>query len=171
MKYIPSVIVLVLLFVGCNRRPAELPPTFPCKIIIVNDGVPQSDCDISLRSETSNRLLSIMGRTDSSGVAEIRTQCAGYTANGAPLGTFKVVVDKQVALPGDDAVSNSPMPTDVSGTSPTALAARMAKRAAELEKLRGFSSLLCKEDTTPLEITLVKGGQSQWTFDLKEHRP
>lgn len=162
--------LILLTLIGCSKRPKELPPTFPCKIVIMKDGVPQADCDISLRSETVSRLLSITGRTDSSGVAEIRTQCVDYTTKGAPLGTYKVLVDKHVELPEDLAVATPPIPIPNQQQGPPVISASVvAKRAAELEKARGFSMQLSKEETTPFEFTLEKGGESQWTFDLKEH--
>ena len=92
---------VVLTLVGCNRRPAGMPATFPCKITIVNGGTPQVGYDVSLYSVTGNGSLSISARTNSSGVANIKTQLTDYVAQGAPEGTYKVTVEKHLELPSD----------------------------------------------------------------------
>jgi hypothetical protein len=151
---------VIFAFVGCGR-PAGMPATIPCKVILVNDGIPQADYDVSLRSVSGNALLSITARTDSSGVADFRTQYTDYIAKGAPEGTYKVLIDKRVELPPDG--------VDVSRLLQAERDAYGAKRAKEAEKLRVISVLLTKENSTPFEITLSKDGESQWTFDLKEY--
>ena len=43
------------------------------------------------------------------------------------------------------------------------------KRAAEADKLRVVPIQLSQSSSTPFEIMLEKGGENQWTFDLKDY--
>jgi hypothetical protein len=151
-----------IVLAGCSKRPANMPATIPCTITIVNGGTPQAGYDVGLHSVTGNGSLSIMAYTNSSGVAEIRTRLANYAASGAPAGTYKVTVEKQVQLPPDDIKALSQMSDDERN-------AYSIKRAAEAEKLRVVPVKLTQSKTTPFEIKLEPGGSNQWTFDLKEH--
>jgi hypothetical protein len=162
MKHLPFFLILVL--IGCSRRPAEMPATFPCKIVIVNDGSPQVDYDVHLHLTTGNGALSIRGCTNAAGIAEIKTRFTDYTANGSPVGTFKVTIDKQPELP-PDGVDITTLPWGEE------LNTYLTQRMKELEKLRIVPIHLTKPDSTPFEIKLEKGGKNQWTFDLKEHIP
>jgi len=152
---------VVLVLAGCSKRPAGMPATFPCKITIVSGGIPKADHEVALHLVTGNGALSIMANTDSSGIAEIRTRLADYTAKGAPEGTFKVTVERHVHLP-DDGVDLSRLSRDEVG-------AYLNRRAAEGEKLREFPVQLSRSESTPFEITVAKGGENQWTFDLKDY--
>ena len=152
---------IVLAFAGCSHRPKGMPETLTCKIVVVNDGKPQVDYFVRLHLADGNGALTIMASTNSSGVAEIQTCMADYTTKGAPAGAYKVTIDKPVELPPDG--------VDTSQLSHSDLAAYHGKRKAEAEKLRIVPLHLTQFDTTPFEFTLEKGGESQWTFDLKEH--
>jgi hypothetical protein len=154
-------LIILILFAGCNNRPAEMPDTFPCKITVVNDGVPLAGCNVGLYSVTGNGSLSIMATADTSGVAEICTRFANYTAKGAPAGTYKVTVEKHASLPPDG--------VDVTKLSEDEKSDYLVKRMAEAEKQRVVPVALTSSTTTPFEIQLAPGGTSQWTFDVKEH--
>ena len=154
-------LLILFVFVGCSHRPKGMPATLPCKIVVVNGGVPQADYFVSLHLTTGNGALTMMSRTNASGVAEIQTCMADYTEKGAPAGTYKVTVDKPVELPPDGVnASNLPFAEH---------AAYHAQRKAEMERLRIVPVHLTQPNTTPFEIKLEKGGESQWTFDLKEY--
>ena len=155
--------MVVIVSVSCNRRPAGMPETFPCKITVLNNGVPMPECDVRLHRSDGNGSLSIMADTDTSGVAVIRTRFAHYTATGSPEGVFKVTIaEKQIQLPPDGVdVSKTPMSWDEQ-------AAYFAKRKEEAEKYRIVPVHLTAAATTPLEIKLEKGGTSQWSFDVKD---
>ena len=107
-----------------------------------------------------NGSLTVGAITNSSGVAEIRTQLANYSASGAPAGKYKVTVEKYVQLP-PDGVDEARLPSDQ-------VKAYYAKRNEELEKLRVVPVRLTRSGTTPFEIILEPGGNGQWTFDLKD---
>ena len=138
-----------------------MPSTIPCKITIVNGGAPQVGYSVGLHAPGGNGSLSINANTDSSGVAEIRTQFTNYIAKGAPAGRYKVTIERHVPLPPDG--------VDTSRFSEEEEQADLVKRAAEAEKLRVVLVHLTGSDTTPFEITLEPDGSGQWTFDLKEH--
>ena len=159
MKHLPYLFVLIL--IGCNNRPTEMPNTIPCQITIVNDGTPQVAYEVGLHALGGNGALSIHAKTNSSGIAEIRTQFANYIAKGAPAGTYKVTVEKHIAL-SDDGVDTSRFSEEEEQT-------YFAKRAAEAEKQRVVPVQLTRSSTTPFEITLEPGGKSHWVFDLKEY--
>ena len=152
---------ILFVFVGCSHRPKGMPETLPCKIVVMNGDVPQADYFVSLYLTTGNGALTMMGRTNASGVADIQTCLADYTAKGAPAGEYKVTFDKPVELPPDG--------VDASKLSFAEHGAYHAKRKAEMEKLRIVPIRLTQQSTTPFEMKLEKGGESKWTFDLKEH--
>ena len=154
--------LLIVLLVGCSQRPAGMPNTFPCNITIVNGGTPQIDYNVGLYALDGNGSLSIMANTNSSGVAEIKTRFADYTAKGAPAGTYKVTVEKLANLPPDG--------VDVTRMSEDEKSDYLVKRMAEAEKLRVVPVQFTSASTTPFEIKLEPGGAKAWTFDLKEYQ-
>jgi len=154
------VFFVLLTFIGCSRRPAAMPATFPCQITITDGGTPQVNYDVGLHSVTGNGSLSIKAHTNSSGVAAIKTQLADYIAKGAPAGSYKVTVEKQVELPPDG--------VDTSKLSRDELTLYLIKRSAEAENYRVVPVQFSKADSTPFGLKIEKGGKTQWTFDLKD---
>jgi hypothetical protein len=94
--------VIVFLFLlslgtitGCGGGPLKpdgLPALYPVTIIITQEGKPVADMFVSLRSTDPAITWAVGSRTDENGHAPIRTH---GEFNGAPLGKYKVVLDKQ----------------------------------------------------------------------------
>jgi len=90
--FIPIVVCLV----GCpgEKRPDGMPPLYPAACVkVVQDGKPLEDAYVSLRPDDKGMKWGIGGKTDTQGVAQLWTH-GKY--KGAPAGTFKVVVTKEV---------------------------------------------------------------------------
>jgi len=91
---------LVLVLPGCGgeQRPPGFPRLYPVSIKVTQEGTPLADATVSLRISDDSMTWSIGGRTDDQGVATLWTH---GKFRGAPVGTFKVALDK-VANEGED---------------------------------------------------------------------
>ena len=79
---------------GGEKRPDGMPPLYSAVCVkVVQDGKPLEDAIVSLRPDEKGFTWGIGGRTDAQGVAQLWTH-GKY--KGAPAGTFKVVVTKEV---------------------------------------------------------------------------
>ena len=92
----PFVALSCLLFVsaGCGGgppRPADMPPLSPASISVVQEGTPLEGASVSLFSEDTNFKWTVVGMTDASGTAVLKTHAQ---FPGAPQGTYKVVITK-----------------------------------------------------------------------------
>jgi hypothetical protein len=93
-----TIIIVLLNFViltGCGGgplRPDGLPVLYPVTLVVTQEGKPVADMLISLRSTDPAVTWAIGSRTDENGHASLRTH---GEFNGAPLGKYKVVLDKQ----------------------------------------------------------------------------
>ena len=85
----------VLLFLtGCSSgppRPADMPPLFSTSITVVQEGVPLEGAEVSLFSDDASFKWTVVGTTNASGKANLMTHAQ---FSGAPLGTYKVVINK-----------------------------------------------------------------------------
>ena len=81
---------------GCSNdtsRPADLPPLFPAEITITQEGTPLAGATVALEaSGGTGSNYHPAGITDESGKAVVST----YGFNGAPAGTYKIIVRKTV---------------------------------------------------------------------------
>ena len=91
-------LLAVLFALGCgDPRPAGMPKLYPASMVVTLEGQPLEGAMILLHPEdAANAPWGPAGQTDSSGIAELRTN-ARY--DGAPLGEYKVVVTKIVMPP------------------------------------------------------------------------
>ncbi len=96
MKF-PSLIALSLVaafaFCGCGGkdRPADFPKIYPFEVKVVQAGQPLAGASVMFHTEDAAlSKWAVGGQTDEDGVAEIYTH--GFP--GAPIGTFKVTVQK-----------------------------------------------------------------------------
>ena len=94
-KIIITLIVATLSVTGCSNdsRPNDLPPLFPCKITITQEGTPLGGATVTLEPQgmenTKYRSSSV---TDDTGKAVLCT----YGFPGVPAGKYKVCVVKYV---------------------------------------------------------------------------
>ena len=92
-----SLVALLLTGCGGEPRPAGMPKLYPVSITVLQEGTPLAGATVTLVSETPELARwGPMGVTDANGVAIMRTN-GRY--EGAPLGTFKIVVSKMEREP------------------------------------------------------------------------
>ena len=108
-KHFLHILLLLSLFcfVGCGgkKKPDDLPPLYPVKITVMQDGKPLERATVRLVADGSNTRFTTGSVTDKNGVAIIKTD--GQWP-GAPEGKYKVLVQKIVtpeADPSEDSLS------------------------------------------------------------------
>jgi hypothetical protein len=153
-------LVTSVFFSGCQQRPEGMPTTVPCHITVLKNGVPQEGIDVALHAHGGNGTLSIMGLTNAQGIAKIHTHSVNYKESGAPVGNYKVTIDKPVQLPPDG--------VDDLKLSGQELNDYLTKREAELEKIRVIPQWLTVSATTPLKINVETETGGELTVDLKD---
>ena len=96
MKYFVSLSFMpaILLLVGCGGgKPEGFPAKlFACRVIVTDGNAPVAGASVSLIPENEQQKFSMVSITNDDGVANIRTAQAGYYGNGAPEGTYKVLI-------------------------------------------------------------------------------
>ena len=129
----------VAMFSGCfgPPKPDGLPPTHPCVITITQSGEPLASASVRMKSEDESlQGWLVAGFTGEDGKARMWTHGKW---EGAPLGKFKVTVEKfQNEGPEEN---------------PTGVYLIVAKKYTEV-------------DTTDLEMEVVKKGKNEMTFDV-----
>ena len=140
-----TTIISMLIFVGCGRQdvPKDLPPTFPQRIIIMQEGNPVADVVVGLHPIEESK-WNASALTNASGVAEMRTH---GMYRGVVEGKYKVTLSKEDA----ESREAGRRPDGMSITETT------------------FYSLVelkyTQADTTPLEIEVTRRNDPV-TFDI-----
>jgi len=94
---------------GCSNRPLGMPSLYPCSITVTQDGAPLADASVilvNISDVDKGQAWAPMGRTDSGGVAVMRTN-SQY--NGAATGKYRIIVEKVETEPSK---LGSPPPAD-----------------------------------------------------------
>lgn len=159
----PILAILVLLSAGCSKIPADMPRVYPCKITILNQGVPVSDAEVRLADENETKALWCDGKTNSAGVATIRTVYGYHAVPGVPEGTFRVAVDRPVVLENDDPS------IDTSRFDDPKVVEYMKKRNAEIAAKKIVPKILTDLETTTLKIEVNPGTSAEMTIDVADH--
>lgn len=101
--------VVAVLFVtticGCKKddRPEDMPPLFPCVITVVQEGTPLDGASVNFEpGEGANAKYRAAGITNEQGKAIMKT----YGFDGAPEGTYKVIVRKLVVEEGPKVINS-----------------------------------------------------------------
>lgn len=160
-------ILLLLPFViGCQSKfPANWPKIYPCKIQVVQNGVPIAGVDVTLIRVSDHGSWAVSGRTDQNGNAEIETSWTKAGQKGAPEGTFKVVLFK-------------PLEPEVDSTPPERLekmnyAQRKAHEDNLFEKSRkrkpALPPIFSDGATTPVQIEVGPEQPADFSIDLDEY--
>jgi len=141
----------LLCFSGCGgrKKPSDLPPLYPVKITVIQDGNPLEEATVSLITEGVR--FTTAGITDKNGVATIKTD---IDWSGAPAGTYKVCISKVVMPPE--------APTDAS-LSYEERRAQAGVRSGQTKSL--VNSRFLRPHTTPLSIEVTTSGATE-TFDV-----
>lgn len=87
-----------LAFSGCESKPADVPKTVPCKVVVKNGASPVAGVSVVLGITSGNSSWSVSGTTDSSGVAVMETTHLGWKGSGAPEGEYKITLSKTPTL-------------------------------------------------------------------------
>jgi len=170
MKYFvsSSYLVAILVLAGCgDSRPAGFPQKLhPCRVIVMDGDSPLQGASVSLIPENEQQKFSMIGITDEKGVAAIRTTLAGYYGNGAPEGTYKVLVigaeppDLEHTMTADERANLTP---DELNAYEHARQRRIGARPLAVP--RNFN----KMDTTPLTWTVDRKG-AELNVNVAEHK-
>lgn len=145
--------VLMLSLVGCGgvKKPAGMPALHPTTLTLTQEGTPLAGATVTLVSQ--NKAVSQWqsgGATDAKGVIRIKT--SGF--DGAPEGTFKVVVTK-TETEGTATVTQS---SDEAGAKPSVSGG--GQKSYEVVEKEYRSAV-----TTKLTLE-VKAGKNAETFDV-----
>jgi hypothetical protein len=163
-KSIFAVGVCVLFVVGCGtKKPDGIPELHPAKVIVQNAGAPIADATVLFAGGTSGS-WSIIGITDSSGVAVITTSQGSWKDKGAPAGEYKVYITKKAEVQQD------PLPPELQNDSDA-----IEKHSAEYMKLlqnapKVIPDGLTNPAKTPLTLTVGAGGPAELTVDVSKHQ-
>ena len=159
MKYFISLsfIPIILLLVGCGEgKPEGFPAKlFACRVVVMDGDEPVQGASVSLIPENEKQKYSMVSIANDDGVANIRTALAGYYGNGAPEGTYKVLIidaeppDLEHTLTADERAN---LPPDAQDAYEKARQQRIGARPLAVPK--EFN----KMDTTPLTWTVDRKG-------------
>ncbi|MDR3234911.1 MAG: hypothetical protein LBT46_14830 [Planctomycetaceae bacterium] len=135
MRYLTAITLLIvtLMLSGCGRKmPDGMPPLYPCKITVLQDGQPLSAAEVKLYPvERPAKDWSTAGITGQNGVIDLYTN-GNY--RGVPAGKYKVVVVKET--------------TEDEG-------------ANYYYRMNTVDMQYSSSETTPLEIEVTKRGVSE----------
>ncbi len=152
-------LIALVAVVGCGgqKKPADLPELYPCKITVIQDGKPLEGASVILNDPSGSSRFVMASITDAKGVATLKTD--GKYA-GVPEGKYKVLISKAF-IPESD-------PNDVPPEDPEARK-EYDKRMAELNAQQADTVELQykRPMTTPLEIEVTSAG-AELTADVGE---
>ena len=81
------------MFSGCSdssSRPTDLPPLFPCTVLVIQGGVPLAEAFVEFHPEGDSQKYWAAAYTDANGKATMLT----YGYPGVPVGKYKILVSK-----------------------------------------------------------------------------
>jgi len=99
-KILFMLVLAVFLFSGCGKsRPKDMPNVYPVNITITDGTTPLDGATVILvadaaMAESRPANLVVGGTTDSTGKVDLRTTMGTYSEKGAPLGQYKVTIQK-----------------------------------------------------------------------------
>ncbi len=147
--------------VGCGpKAPADMPETHPFKVKVVNGSEPIADVDVFFIATSGN--VTINGKTDKSGVAEISSTLQNYTASGAPAGEYRITCTKD---PKPEHWKTDEERGQMSMEESNAYHAEYEAKRAEMP--REIPQIWQDFDKTPLSATVSAGG-GEVVFDVAE---
>jgi hypothetical protein len=95
------IIVLIIEISGCSYAPPDFPKTKLCSVTVLRDSKPVADVFVTLTPAESGGMWTVSGKTDTNGVAVLRTFQGTYVVQGAPERMFKVTLEKQPVVEGE----------------------------------------------------------------------
>ena len=155
----------LLICPGCNRTkaPEELKTLYPVTITVMDGSQPVPGVDVRLSSKGPQGAYACSAMTNTGGVAKIQSTRSTYTGNGAPPGTYSVVLLKSVKLPPELE------PQDEDQDNPVAASANRAKRAAYLKQNQAIPQVLAHSNS-PVELTVADQSGATAEIDISQYR-
>lgn len=95
------IIILIIGISGCSYVPPDFPKTKSCSVTVLRDSQPVADVFVTLTPIESGGMWTVSGKTNTNGVAVLRTFQGTYVVQGAPEKTFKVTLEKQPIVEGE----------------------------------------------------------------------
>ncbi len=148
--------------VGCGKpAPEGMPETVPFTVKVVDGSKGIADVQVVMESTTA--IGAVSGTTNSSGVAVMKTTYKNFTANGAPVGEYKVRCIK------DPAAEHWKTQDEIT-------AMDMGERQAYFDELKAKSEALPREvpvilkdfDRCPCTTTVSDGGE--YVVDVSQYK-
>lgn len=100
-----SFFVLSMLFAvwmaGCSGKPSGMPDCVPCKVLVQKNGQALEGVRITLHRDGESGSIGTTGLTNSAGSARITTQFVDFKSDGAPVGRYKVTLNRILPKPSD----------------------------------------------------------------------
>lgn len=137
----------VALVAGCkeDNRPKDLPPLFPCTVIITQEGQPLGGAVINLVPGEGTAKYHPMSVTDDNGKVIMKT----YGYDGVPAGRYKVRVWKNIVEGETQTTDSDGEPITSGGT-----------------EYRTVDVKYSSAETTPFEIEVTNKKAPDTTFDV-----
>ena len=151
----------LVLCVGCGpQKPAGVPKLSPAKITVVKGSTPVKNANVFLVPDgAASGSWSVVGKTDETGVAVVKTTQGNWEGSGAPEGSYKIYLTKFAEIEEPD------MPEDMD-------ADEEAKKAFYEERAKRLAAAgneippqMNAPETSGLAVT-VGGGAAELTIDL-----
>lgn len=154
----PALLALVAAF-GCGgeKLPAGMPKPVPTTITLTLDGKGLADASVTMIPDSGS--YAAVGKTDSNGVAEMKTD-GKY--KGAVPGAYKIVVGAKDEI---DYGEFGPPPTDPVELDKWNRDVDAAGGAANFKRVSVVAQEFTAADTTPLTLTVGDAKVAE-TFDL-----
>lgn len=151
-------------FVGCGKAaPEGFPELQPFTVKVVDGGKGIEGVQVSLANLDPKGVGSVAGKTNSSGVATMKTTFKNHTADGAPTGEFRVICIK------DPVVEDWKTDDEIAKMSPGEREAYGKEKDAKRDEMpREVPKTLSLYDQTPVQTTVSAGG-GEFVVDVAEY--
>lgn len=156
-----ALVAVCTLIVGCSKpAPDDMPETVPFTVKVVNGSKGIADVQVVMENPTGTGAVS--GKTNSSGVAEMKTTYKNFTAKGAPVGEYKVRCLK------DPVVDHWKTQEEINAMDLGERQAYFDEWAAKCKELpREVPEILNEYDACPCSTKVEAGGQ--YVIDVSEY--
>lgn len=94
-------LLLLLAMCGCGGKPSDVPELYPCQVVVKNGTTLIADVEVILGLTSETSMCSMLGTTDSTGSAVIRTSRLDWQGDGAPAGEYIVTISKAPKFEGE----------------------------------------------------------------------
>ena len=157
--------VAIIIQSGCGQQfPPDWPKTYPTTITVTQDGQPYEGVTLVLTRTENHGSWAVAGITNASGIAEIETSWTHASAKGAPEGTFRVTLSKDV--PFERSISDeelNAMPYD-------RRTAFLEAEAAHRRNNPVFPRSLADPAAARVQVEVIPGEPAAFTIEVSDYR-